>query len=89
MANSHEELQRSIFLAKVRRARSLTPEEKIVEATALLDDALALMRDAIATSNPDFGPEQIHAELLRRLRIARRLDDANIFHAAGTIDDQP
>jgi hypothetical protein len=47
------------------------------------------MRLAIATDNPTFHPEQVTAEVARRLRIARRLDEAGIYEPAGTIDDQP
>ena len=57
---------------------------------ALADNAtLALMRDAIATDNPSLAPYEVQAEVLRRLRIARRLDEAGMYVPAGTIDDEP
>jgi len=82
-------LQREIFLRKVRRARATTSAERMVDAAALFDDTLVLMRDAIATDNPTLAPDQVRAEVLRRLRIARRLDEAGIYEPAGMIDDEP
>lgn len=89
MDGTTAELQRSIFLGKIRRARATPPAEKLADAAALFDGTLALMRDAIATDDPTLGPEQVQAEVVRRLRIARRLDEAGIYEAAGTIDDEP
>lgn len=82
-------LQQSIFREKIRRARAVPSAQKLADAAALFDDTLALMRDAIATDNPSFTKEQVQAEVLRRLRIARRVDEAGIYTAAGTIDDKP
>jgi hypothetical protein len=84
-----DELRRSIFREKIRRAQAIPAAGKIADAANLLDDTLALMRMAIATDNPTFGPAQIHAEVTRRLLIARRLDEAGIYRPAGTIDDEP
>lgn len=89
MAETTTDLQRSIFRAKILRARGTEAFRKIADAAALFDASLALMRDAIATDNPALGPEQVQAEVLRRLRIARRLDDVGIYEPAGTIDDEP
>ncbi len=89
MASETTELQQAIFAGKVQRARALSAARKIADAASLFDDTLALMRLAIATDNPTFHPEQVTAEVARRLRIARRLDEAGIYEPAGTIDDQP
>ena len=83
------DLQQSIFRGKVLRARATPPGEKIADAAALFDATLALMRDAIATDNPSLAPYEVQAEVLRRLRIARRLDEAGMYVPAGTIDDEP
>jgi hypothetical protein len=82
-------LQRSIFREKVCRAAVTPPEDRIAESAALFDDAVTLMRDAIATQHPDYAPERVQQEVLRRLRIARRVDGAGIYQAAGWIDDEP
>lgn len=68
---------------------SQTQRPRPAEAAALFDGTLALMRDAIATDNPSLSSEQVQAEVVRRLRIARRFDEAGIDEAAGTIDDEP
>lgn len=81
-------LQRSIFREKVRRARAASAAEKLADAATLFDGTLALMQDAVATDNPAFTADQVRAEVLRRLQIARRLDEAGIYRAAGTIDDE-
>jgi len=48
-----------------------------------------LMRDAIRTEHPELSDAQIQGEVRRRLRIAKRIDDASIYQDAGTIDGQP
>lgn len=83
------DLQQSIFRGKVVRARATSSGEKIAEAAVLFDVTLALMRDAIATDNPALAPDEVQAEVRRRLRIARRLDEAGVYRPAGTIDDEP
>jgi hypothetical protein len=83
------ELQQAIFAGKIQRARAIPAARKIADAATLFDETLALMRTAIATDNPTFGPDQVAAEVARRLSIARRLDEAGIYGPAGTIDDQP
>jgi hypothetical protein len=80
-------LQKSIFRSKVERARARSPGDKLAEAADLFDETLALMRDAIATDHPEYDMPQVQAEVLRRLRIARRLDEAGWFRSAGRIDD--
>jgi hypothetical protein len=47
------------------------------------------MRDAIRTEHPEFSDAQVQGEVRRRLRIAKRIDDASIYQDAGTIDGQP
>ena len=80
-------LQQAIFHGKVERARARSPADKLVEAAELFDDTVALMRDAIASDHPEYGVPQVQAEVLRRLKIARRLDEAGRFRPAGRIDD--
>ena len=73
-------LQRSIFRSKIAKAK---------RATMLFDQSMRLMRDAIRTEHPEFSDAQIQGEVRRRLRIAKRIDDASIYQDAGTIDGQP
>lgn len=89
MDDDSTDLQRSIFASKIRRARATPAAQKMADAASLFDDTLVLMRAAIATDHPTFGPDQVEAEVARRLRIARRLDEAGIYQPAGTIDDEP
>jgi hypothetical protein len=89
MDDENSGVQRAIFLGKVRRARGISPADKIADSAALFDETLVLMRDAIATDNPALTPDQVRAEVFRRLRIARRLDESGIYEPAGTIDDEP
>ncbi len=80
-------LQDEIFLSKVKRARRMSIDERMMEGLHLFDRCLSLMRDGISASHPEFSPEQIEKEVRRRLAIARRLDDAGLYRHAGVFRD--
>lgn len=80
-------LQDEIFLSKVKRARRMSIDERMMEGLHLFDRCLSLMRDGITTSHPEFSPEQVEQEVRRRLAIARRLDDAGLYRPAGVVGD--
>ena len=80
-------LQDDLFRSKVRRARRMTCDERMMEGLHLFNRCMSLMRDGIRAQHPEFGPEQIEKEVARRLAIARRLDDAGLYRDAGVISD--
>ena len=83
------DLQRQIFRSKVAKAKRATMAQNLADGPMLFDQSVELMRDAIRTEHPDFTAAQIQGEVRRRLRIAKRIDDASIYKDAGTIDGQP
>ncbi len=80
-------LQDEIFVSKVKRARRMSIDERMMEGLHLFDRCMSLMRDGISASHPEFTPEQVEQEVRRRLAIARRLDDAGLYHPAGVVGD--
>ncbi len=80
-------LQDEIFLSKVKRARRMTIDERMMEGLHLFDRCMSLMRDGVTASHPEFTPEQVEKEVRRRLAIARRLDDAGLYRPAGVVGD--
>jgi hypothetical protein len=83
------DLQRSIFRSKIAKAKRATMAQNMADGPMLFDQCMRLMRDAIRTDYPEFSDAQIQGEVWRRLRIAKRIDDASVYQDAGTIDGQP
>ena len=81
-------LQDAIFLSKVARARQTPMSEKIADGPLLFDQNIEIMRAGIRADHPEFSPEQVEKEISRRLKIARMIDEADIYQDAGTIDEQ-
>lgn len=80
-------LQDDLFRSKVRRARRMRPDERMMEGLHLFDRAVSLMRDGIRAQHPEFDDAQVEREVHRRLAIAKRLDDAGLYRDAGVISD--
>ena len=81
-------LQDAIFLSKVARARQTPMSQKIADGPLLFDQNIEIMRAGIRADHPEFSPEQVEKEISRRLKIARMIDEADIYQDAGTIDEQ-
>ncbi len=80
-------LQDSVFLTKAARARRTPLAEKISDGPRLFDPSCEIMRGGIRSENPEFTPEQVEQELRRRLAIARKTDEAGLYHDAGVVDE--
>lgn len=80
-------LQDSIFLSKVARARITPIGEKIMDGPRLFDMACQRIRDGIRHEFPNYDVKQVEAELRRRLKIKRIIDERGFYKEAGTIDD--
>ena len=74
-----QSLMDAIFIDKIRRARRMSPGEKMLEGPRLFDQNCQLMRGAICSQFPEFDAAQVEQELRRRLAIARRIDEAGIY----------
>ena len=82
-----EQLQKLIFADKIRRARETPIDERLVEGARLFDINAEIMKGAIRSQFPGFSSEQIELEYIRRLQIARMIDEAGIFRDVGLIDE--
>ncbi len=69
----------ALFRDKVLRARQQTPGEKWALCFELHELAIATMRAGIAAQNPDLDDAGIAAELDRRLRIRRQIEEHGIY----------
>jgi hypothetical protein len=74
-----KQLMDSIYLEKILRARRTPIDERIMDGPRLFDMNCAMARSGIRSQYPHFSEEQVKQELRRRLAIARRIDDANIY----------
>ena len=78
-------LQRSIEKSKIERAHSLSDYERLRGGADLYDEGMQWLTFAIRAENPEFTPEQVDAEIERRKRIVKRIDDAGLFQSCGTV----
>lgn len=72
----NQELFDSIFRERVLRARRVLPAQRLIEGLKFSDEAVSVLRSGIRQQFPEFSPEQINAELQRRVAIAKRLGAA-------------
>lgn len=70
-----KELIDDIYRERVRRARRMTPGERLIAGPRLFDDVCAMVKAGIRGQFPEFSEEQVEQEFLRRLSIARRLEN--------------
>jgi hypothetical protein len=64
---------RAADLAKVRRARAMTPFEKFDAGASLFEEACAWTAAGIAHQHPGWDEATQHKELRRRIKLASRL----------------
>ena len=69
------ELIDALFLDKVRAAREMAPGEKLMLGPILFDVVCRRMVAGIRYQFPDADDTRIHEILLRRLRIARQIEE--------------
>lgn len=72
-------LQDAIFLSKVARARRTPISEKLADGPLLFDQGMQVMSNAIRSEFPDFTDSQVDREIRRRLAIAKRLADGDLY----------
>jgi hypothetical protein len=71
MPASLSTLVETLYREEVARARSMSPEDKLLEGPRLFDRACRVMADGIRHRHPEFDDEAVQAqlsELLSRLR---------------------
>ena len=90
MAPVDEETQKlmdEIFASKIMRAREQSMSDKMLAGPRLFEEACQRMRGGIRSQFPGYTPEQVEAELDRRLKIKRVIDEFGIYQDAGEIDE--
>lgn len=66
----------AIWLAKVRQARSMSGEERVLAGPRLFAGVCERMKEGLRDENPAATEEEIHGLLLRRLRKLRKIEPA-------------
>ena len=79
-------LQDDILRSKVEQARNMSIAEKLMAGPRLFDANMALMRAGIWTAHPEYSDDDVQAEVLRRLKIAKRLDDGDRYRPVEDVD---
>ena len=64
----------AIYRDRVRRARLQSIEEKLLAGAELFVYATSISRAGIRHDHPTWTPEQVRAELRRRMELSKRLD---------------
>lgn len=89
--NSLDEATRTLiddlFADKVQRARNRPMDQRLLDGPRLFESSCQMMRNGIRTQFPSYSPEQVEAELRRRLAIKRQIDEAGIYTDAGVLDE--
>ena len=71
------ELVDSLYLDKVRQARAMTPEQKLLAGPQLFDHVCRIMRDGIRHQHPDADERRVTELLRERLAIAAKLENGS------------
>ena len=69
------ELQRELLRDKIRRAREMTPGERLAAGPRLFDQGIMLMRAGIRLQRPGCTESEVEQEVDRRLELGRRLEE--------------
>ena len=89
METSTTDLADAIFRDKVLRARQQSPDEKWAICFELHELAIATMRAGIQSQFPELDQAGIAAELDRRLRIRRQLEEQGIYTPISDEENSP
>ena len=84
-----KKLQDAIQRSKVERAKKLSFEERFRAGADLFDEGMLWMRGMIESQNPQWSDEQVQAEVERRKRIQRKVDEAGFFKPFVEAADGP
>lgn len=66
----------AIWLAKVRLARSMSEEERVLEGPRLFAGVCERMKEGLRDQNPEANEAEIHRLLLRNLKRLRKIETA-------------
>ncbi len=74
MSTPSKELVDAVFRDRVRVARAMLPEEKLLAGARLFDRSCRIMADGIRDEFPDADEQRVQQILLERLAVIRRLE---------------
>ncbi len=66
----------AIWLAKVRQARSMTEEDRVLAGPRLFAGVCERMKEGLRDQNPEANEAEIHRLLLRNLKRLRKIETA-------------
>jgi len=66
----------AIWLAKVRQARSMTEEDRVLAGPRLFAGVCERMKEGLRDQNPEANEAEIHRRLLRNLKRLRKIETA-------------
>lgn len=69
-----QQLIDEIFLDKIRSARQMTPEEKLLAGPRLFERSCRVMLDGLRDENPGADEDRLRQLLRERLALIRRLE---------------
>lgn len=69
-----QQLIDALYRDRVRAARAMKPEDKLLAGARLFDRTCRIMSDGIRDEFPDAGEQRVREILAERLALARRLE---------------
>ena len=73
-----QQLIDELYLDKVRAAREMSPEQKLLAGPRLFERSCRIMLDGLRHENPDAGEERLQQLLRERLALIRRLEGKDV-----------
>jgi hypothetical protein len=82
-----KELADAIYAEKIRRARAMTPGERMEAGIELFEASLGVMRDGIRMQHPEADDDAVETILKRRLDRLRRMNDHGIYQTGANLHE--
>jgi len=83
-----KELADAIYVEKIRRARAMTPGERMEAGIELFEASLGVMRDGIRMQQPDADDDAVETILKRRLDRLRQLNDHGLYQKGANLHER-
>ena len=77
------ELIDQLYRERVRRARQMPPEAKLLAGAELYEDVCGRMRAGIRHQYPDADERRVNEILRERVNRLRRLEEYRLYRSAG------
>ncbi len=82
-----QHLADAIYVEKVRRARTMTPGERMEAGIELFEASLGIMRDGIRMQHPEADDLAVEEILKQRLARLRKIQEHGLYRKGPLLDE--